>query len=162
VFYTETGRGQYPREVVPRFGLRPTPLLGVLLALLLAGCGGGGAATPSASSSGATQITTAFGRVWGSLPSDFPLLASGQPLRRLDVLSSGSIWSALTVPDAATAAVADLRRLAWEVSNPVAAAEGLQINATRDKGACHLTVIVEPFGSRTALVIYLGDGCPQP
>ena len=130
--------------------------------LILVGCGGSSAATAQPSASGATQITTPFGRVWGSLPHDFPLLASGQPLRRLDVLSSGSIWSALAVPDAATAAVADLRRLAWEVREPVASAEGLQIDATRDNGACRLTVVVEPLGSRTALVVYLGDGCPQP
>ncbi|MEY4389172.1 MAG: hypothetical protein RLZZ432_891, partial [Chloroflexota bacterium] len=29
-------------------------------------------------------------------------------------------------------------------------------------GACVLTIVVEPFGARTSLVVYLGEGCPQP
>jgi hypothetical protein len=29
-------------------------------------------------------------------------------------------------------------------------------------GACVLTILVEPLGTRTSLVVYLGEGCPKP
>ena len=82
MFYTHKGRRRYPREVVPPFGLRPTPPIATLFlaaTLLLAG-GCGGAVAPSPSASGAASvISSEFGRVWGRLPADFPLLAGGSP-----------------------------------------------------------------------------------
>ena len=165
MFYTGAGRRQHPREVVPRFGLRPTPPIATLFlaaTLLLAG-GCGGAVAPSPSASGAASvISSEFGRVWGRLPADFPLLAGGQPLKRLDVISSGAIWSALGVEEATSAAADELRRGGWEVAAPLPQGDAQRLGATRDGGACALTIVVEPFGARTSLVVYLGEGCPQP
>jgi hypothetical protein len=161
-------RGQYPHEVLPHLGPRLTPPLRrrtallFALPLLLAGCFGTSEATPSPSQGAATVISTEYGRVWGALPADFPLLANGHALVRLDVQSSGALWSEMGVSEATTAAIDELRRLAWEVQDPTGTATARRINAKRDQGACLLTVLVEPLGTRTSLVVYLGEGCPKP
>jgi len=161
-------RGQYPHEVLPHLGPRLTPPLRrrtaliVALPLLLAGCFGASEATPSPSQGAATVISTEYGRVWGALPVDFPLLANGHALVRLDVQSSGALWSEMGVSEATAAAIDELRRLAWEVQDPTGTATARRINAKRDQGACLLTVLVEPLGTRTSLVVYLGEGCPKP
>jgi len=161
-------RGQYPHEVLPHLGPRLTPPLRrrtallVALPLLLAGCFGTSEATPSPSQGAATVISTEYGRVWGALPADFPLLANGHALVRLDVQSSGALWSEMGVSEATAAAIDELRRLAWEVQDPTGTATARRINAKRDQGACVLTILVEPLGTRTSLVVYLGEGCPKP
>ena len=161
-------RGQYPHEVLPHLGPRLTPppqhlvALLVALPLLLAGCFGSGSATPTTSQGTTTVISTEYGRVWGARPADFPLLASGHSLVRLDVQASGAIWSQLGVSEATAAAIDELRRLAWSVDEPTGTATARRINATRDLGACTLTIVVEPLGTRTSLVVYLGEGCPKP
>jgi hypothetical protein len=161
-------RGQYPHEVLPHLGPRLTPPLRrrtallFALPLLLAGCFGTSEATPSPSQGAATVISTEYGRVWGALPADFPLLANGHALVRLDVQSSGALWSEMGVSEATAAAIDELRRLAWEVQDPTGTATARRINAKRDQGACLLTVLVEPLGTRTSLVVYLGEGCPKP
>ena len=150
----------------PHLGPRPTPLVTLLIATLsLAACAGGGGGDPSASPS--TQpvgiVESPYGRVWLRLPTDFPLLADGQPLKRLDITdASGAIWSDLGVEAATRAAVDDLQRLGWEVAAPTRDGESQRVSATRDAGACPLTIVVAPFGARTSLVVYLGEGCPQP
>ena len=161
-------RGQYPHEVLPHLGPRLTPPLRrrtallFALPLLLAGCFGTSEATPSPSQGAATVISTEYGRVWGALPADFPLLANGHALVRLDVQSSGALWSEMGVREATAAAIDELRRLAWEVQEPTGTATARRINAARDQGACVLTILVEPLGTRTSLVVYLGEGCPKP
>ena len=161
-------RGQYPHEVLPHLGPRLTPplqrraALFVALPLLLAGCFGSGTATPTPSQVATTVISTEYGRVWGALPADFPLLASGHTLVRLDVQASGAIWSQLGVNEATAASVDELRRLAWDVQEPTGTATVRRIDATRNMGACVLTILVEPLGTRTSLVVYLGEGCPKP
>lgn len=161
-------RGQYPHEVLPHLGPRLTPptrrhvALLAALPLLLAGCLGAEQATPTPSQSATTVISTEYGRVWGALPADFPLLASGHTLVRLDVQASGAIWSQLSVSEATAASVDELRRLAWSVLEPTGTATTRRIDATRDQGACLLTILVEPLGTRTSLVVYLGEGCPKP
>ena len=161
-----SGRGHYPHKVLPHLGLRPTPPLLSLLAaslLLLAACGGGAASpTPSGSLAPATVISSEYGRIWGRLPVDFPLLAEGSAETRLDLLASGSIFSRMGVEEATRAAVDELRRLAWEVAEPAPKGTRFKISATRDQGACTATMIVEPLGSRTSIVVYLGEGCPAP
>ena len=152
--------------VSPHLGPRPTPLVTLLIATIsLAACAGGGGGDPSASPS--TQpvgiVESPYGRVWLRLPTDFPLLADGQPLQRLDITdASGAIWSDLGVEAATRAAVDDLQRLGWEVAAPTRDGESQRVSATRDAGACPLTIVVAPFGARTSLVVYLGEGCPQP
>ena len=161
-------RGQYPHEVLPHLGPRLTPplqrraALFVALPLLLAGCFGSSTATPTPSQVATTVISTEYGRVWGALPADFPLLASGHTLVRLDVQASGAIWSQLEVSEATAASVDELRRLAWDVQEPTGTATARRIDATRNMGACVLTILVEPLGTRTSLVVYLGEGCPKP
>jgi len=161
-------RGQYPHEVLPHLGPRSTPPLRfttallIALPLLLAGCIGSGAPSPTPSHGAATVISTDYGRVWGSLPKDFPMLAEGQPLLRLDVQASGAIWTEMRVSEAVAATIDELRRLAWNVQDSTGSATQRRINATRDQGACQLTIIVEPLGTRTSLVVYLGEGCAQP
>jgi len=171
------GRGHYPHKVLPHLGLRPTPsrpapsrptsrlavALLVLTLTLLAACGGG-EVTPSASgdSSPASVISSEYGRIWGRLPADFPLLAEGSAEVRLDLLASGAIFSRMSVEAAMESAVDELRLLAWEVPAPVKRDRRYVISATRDQGACTVTIIVEALGSRTSLVIYLGEGCPAP
>ena len=161
-------RGQYPHEVLPHLGPRLTPPLRrrtaliVAIPLLFAGCFGTSEATPSPSQGAATVISTEYGRVWGALPADFPLLAKGHALVRLDVQSSGALWSEMGVSEATAAAIDELRRLAWEVQDPTGTATARRINAKRDQGACVLTILVEPLGTRTSLVVYLGEGCPKP
>ncbi len=160
------GRGHYPHKVLPHLGLRPTPPLLSLLAaslLVLAGCGGGVASpTPSGSLTPATVISSEYGRIWGRLPADVPLLAEGSAETRLDLLASGSIFSRMAVEEATRATVDELRRLAWEVAEPTSNGTRFKISATRDQGACVATMIVEPLGSRTSIVVYLGEGCPAP
>lgn len=78
------------------------------------------------------------------------------------MLASGAIFSRLSVDAAVRSTVDELRRLAWEVAEPVKRNGRFEINAARDKGACTLTVIVEALGSRTSLVVYLSEGCPAP
>ena len=161
------GRGRYPHKVLPHLGLRPTPPLLSLLAtslLVFAGCGSGGGESPipSGSLAPATVISSEYGRIWGRLPADFPLLAEGSAETRLDLLASGSIFSRMGVEEATRAAVDELRRLAWEVAEPTANGTRFKISATRDQGACTATMIVEPLGSRTSIVVYLGEGCPAP
>ena len=108
-------RGQYPHEVLPHLGPRLTPPLQrrvallVAIPLLLAGCFGSSSATPTPSQGTTTVISTEYGRVWGALPADFPLLASGHSLVRLDVQASGAIWSQLGVSEATAAAIDELR-----------------------------------------------------
>lgn len=161
-------RGQYPHEVLPHLGPRLTPpsknraALFVAIPLLLAGCFGASDATPTSSQGTTAVISTEYGRVWGALPADFPLLASGHTLVRLDVQASGAIWSQLGVSEATAAAIDELRRLAWSVDEPTGTATARRINATRDLGSCVLTIVVEPLGTRTSLVVYLGEGCPRP
>jgi len=161
-------RGQYPHEVLPHLGPRLTPPLRhraallLTLPLLVAACFSSTEATPTPSQGGAAVISTEYGRVWGALPADFPLLASGHSLVRLDVQASGAIWSQMGVSEATAASVDELRRLAWEVQEPTGTATSKRINATRDQGACALTILVEPLGTRTSLLVYLGEGCPKP
>jgi hypothetical protein len=81
---------------------------------------------------------------------------------RLDVQASGAIWSQLGVSEATAAAIDELRRLAWDVQEPTGTATTRRIDATRNMGACVLTIQVEPLGTRTSLVVYLGEGCPKP
>jgi hypothetical protein len=66
------------------------------------------------------------------------------------------------VSEATAAAIDELRRLAWSVDEPTGTATTRRINATRDLGSCVLTIVVEPLGTRTSLVVYLGEGCPKP
>ena len=133
-------RGQYPHEVLPHLGPRLTPPLRqsaallVALPLLLAGCFGSGEATPTPSQGATPVISTEYGRVWGALPADFPLLASGHTLVRLDVQASGAIWSQLGVSEATAAAIDELRRLAWDVQEPTGTATARRIDATRNMG----------------------------
>ncbi|MFM8689615.1 MAG: hypothetical protein ACKODF_00320 [Candidatus Limnocylindrus sp.] len=152
--------------MLPHLGLRPTPSFLALLCSLLvlvAACGGSeGEATPSSVASPATVISSEYGRIWGRLPADFPLLAEGSAEIRLDVLASGAIFSRLSVDAAVRSTVDELRRLAWEVAEPVKRNGRFEINAARDKGTCTVTVIVEALGSRTSLVVYLGESCPAP
>jgi hypothetical protein len=154
--------------VLPHLGPRLTPPLRfsstllVALPLFLAGCFGSSTPTPTPSQTATTVISTEYGRVWGALPADFPLLASGHALVRLDVQSSGAIWSQMGVNEATAAAIDELRRLAWDVQEPTGTATARQIIATRNQGACTLTIVVEPLGTRTSLVVYLGEGCPKP
>ena len=160
------GRGHYPHKVLPHLGLRPTPpLLRLLVTCLfaVAACGGG-SPTPSTTAelSPATVISSEYGRIWGRLPGDFPLLAEGSAETRLDLLASGSIFSRMGVEESARAAVEELQQLAWEVQEPTSNGTRYKIIAARDQGACTLTIIVEPLGSRTSLVVYLGEGCPAP
>jgi len=161
-------RGQYPHEVLPHLGPRLTlpsvriSALMLTISLLVAGCAGTSEASPTPSQGAAAVISTEYGRVWGVLPADFPLLASGHPLLRLDVQASGSIWSQLGVREATSASVDELRRLAWEVKEPTGTATSQRIDATRDQGACVLTILIEPLGTRTSLLVYLGEGCPKP
>lgn len=170
MFYIPQGRGRYPREVSPHFGPRPTPsrllVRGCVLlaALLAAACGGGDASpTPSTSLAPVGIVESPYGRVWLGLPADFPPLAEGRSLDRLDRTdASGALWSALGVKEATTAAVGDLQRLGWKVAEPRLQSGSWEISATRDSGACTMTIVVEPLGSRTSLVVYLGEGCPQP
>jgi hypothetical protein len=159
------GRGHYPHKVLPHLGLRPTPprtLATLLLLAVVAACGGDAVATPQESASPATVINSEYGRIWGRLPADFPLLAEGRAEVRLDLLASGAIFSRLSVDAAVRAAVDELRRLAWDVSEPVRRGGRVEISAARDQGACTLKVIVEALGSRTSLVVYLSEGCPAP
>ena len=160
------GRGHYPHKVLPHLGLRPTPpLLSLFTAglFVLAACGGGATgSTPSSSLPAVTVISSEYGRVWGRLPVDFPLLAEGSAETRLDLLASGSIFSRMSVEEATSAAVDELRRLAWEVADPTSNGTRYKIIASRDQGACTATMIVEPLGSRTSIVVYLGEGCPAP
>jgi len=160
------GRGHYPHKVLPHLGPRPTPPLLSLLAtslIVLAGCGSGAASSaPSDSLAPATVISSEYGRIWGRLPADFPLLAEGSAETRLDLLASGSIFSRMGVEEATRAAVDELRRLAWEVAEPTSNGTRFKIIATRDQSACTATMIVEPLGSRTSIVVYLGEGCPAP
>jgi hypothetical protein len=166
MFYIAYGRGRYPHKVLPHLGLRPTPPLVGLFATCLfvvAACGGGAASpTPSGSLAPATVISSEYGRIWGRLPADFPLLAEGSAETRLDLLASGSIFSRMGVEEATRAAVDELRRLAWEVADPTSNGTRYKISALRDQGACTATLIVEPLGSRTSIVVYLGEGCPAP
>ena len=123
----------------------------LLTTLLLAACSGSGGEGPSPSAS--TQpvgiVESPYGRVWLRLPADFPLLASGQPLQRLDITdASGAIWSGLGVEAATQSAVDDLQRLGWEVAAPTKDGESQRISATRDTGACPLTIVVAPFGTQ--------------
>jgi len=161
-------RGQYPHEVLPHLGPRLTPpllsrsALLVALSLFVAGCFGSSDATPTPSQGATTVISTEYGRVWGALPADFPMLASGHSLVRLDVQASGAIWSQLGVREATDAAIDELRRLAWDVQEPTGTATAQRINATRNLGSCPLTIVVEALGTRTSLVVYLGEGCPKP
>ena len=152
--------------MLPHLGLRPTPALLSLFVtslLVLAGCGGGAASpTPSGSLAPATVISSEYGRIWGRLPADFPHLAEGSAETRLDLLASGSIFSRMGVEEATRAAVDELRRLAWEVAEPAPKGARFKISASRDQGACTATIIVEPLGSRTSIVVYLGEGCPAP
>ena len=134
-------------------------------ALLVAACSGGAgeSSSPSSSTQQVGIVESPYGRVWLRLPADFPLLASGQPLQRLDITdASGAIWSDLSVDAATQSAVDGLQRLGWEVAAPTKDGEAQRISATRDAGACPLTIVVAPFGARTSLVVYLGEGCPQP
>ena len=159
------GRGHYPHKVLPHLGLRPTPLRTLLVLPLLVGlvaCGGEAVAPPSDNASPAAVINSEFGRIWGRLPADFPLLAEGSAEIRLDVLASGAIFSRQSVETAVRSSVDELRRLAWEVAEPVKRDGRIEINAARDDGACTVTVTVEPLGSRTSLVVYLSEGCPAP
>ena len=142
--------------------VRPAAGLLVALPLLVAGCLGTTEATPTPSEVGAIVISTEYGRVWGALPADFPLLANGHALERLDVPSSGAIWSEMGVSEATAAAIDELRRGAWEVQEPTGTGSARRIDATRNQGACALTILVEPLGARTSLVVYLGEGCPAP
>jgi prephenate dehydratase len=68
----------------------------------------------------------------------------------------------MAVEEATRATVDELRRLAWEVAEPTSNGTRFMISATRDQGACVATMIVEPLGSRTSIVVYLGEGCPAP
>jgi hypothetical protein len=159
------GRGHYPHKVLPHLGLRPTPPLSLLalpLLLAVAACGGDVAVTPSGNASPAAVINSEYGRIWGRLPADFPLLAEGSAEIRLDVLASGAIFSRQSVETAVRSSVDELRRLAWEVAEPVKRDGRVEINAARDDGACTVTVTVESLGSRTSLVVYLSEGCPAP
>lgn len=151
--------------MLPHLGLRPTPLLiffALPLLVAVAACGGDVEATPSANASPAAVINSEHGRIWGRLPADFPLLAEGSAEIRLDVLASGAIFSRQSVETAVRSSVDELRRLAWDVAEPVKRDGRFEINASRDDGACMVTVIVEPLGSRTSLVVYLSEGCPAP
>lgn len=152
--------------MLPHPGLRPTPSFLPLfcsLLVLVAACGGSeGEAKPSSVASPATVISSEYGRIWGRLPADFPLLAEGSAEIRLDVLASGAIFSRLSVDAAVRSTVDELRRLAWEVAEPVKRNSRFEINAARDDGSCTVTVIVEAFGSRTSLVVYLSESCPAP
>jgi hypothetical protein len=66
------------------------------------------------------------------------------------------------VSEATATAIDELRRLAWEVQDPTGTATARRVIAKRDQGACVLTILVEPLGTRTSLVVYLGEGCPKP
>jgi hypothetical protein len=77
-------------------------------------------------------ISSEYGRIWGRLPADFPLLAEGSAEIRLDVLASGAIFSRLSVDAAVRSSVDELRRLAWEVAEPVKRNGRFEISAARD------------------------------
>ena len=48
------------------------------------------------------------------------------------------------------------------VQEPSGTGSARRIDATRNQGTCALTILVEPLGARTSLVVYLGEGCPAP
>jgi len=165
VFYLHVRRGHYPHKVLPHLGLRLTPLRSLLTPVLLVAlvaCGGNAEPTPNSSVSPAALISSEYGRIWGRLPADFPLLAEGSAEIRLDVLASGAIFSRMSVDAAVRSSIDELRRLAWEVAEPVKRDGRIEISATRDEGACTVTVTAESLGSRTSLVVYLNEGCPAP
>ena len=124
--------------------------------------GGPGSAIPSASG-GPTQTTTAWGRIWDSIPPAFPRYPGSTPTET----GRGPESAEFTVPGAAPDAVttwlaAALAAAGWtnQVAGPLEDGSR-QINSTGADGCLAQTTVVGLGGTTTVSVLY-GAACPVP
>jgi hypothetical protein len=153
------------------------------LTLVMAGCGSaGGSATSRASgassltppatataapvSSGtAGQTDTEWGRIWDTLPADFPRYAGSTPAEEG---ATGPASAILVIPGDVTAVVAtwmDTRLTAagYTVDGSATPLEdGSFVLDAQGQAGCRAQVTVAPTGGITTVTVLYGAACPQP
>ena len=157
----------------------------VITVFVLAACGSGassssvGSAAPAAPSAAASsmastapsagaaagQTDTDWGRIWDTLPSDFPPIPGAHPSEEA---AEGPASATLVVPgdvarQVATAMLTFLPSAGFQTEGPVAPLESgaYVVEATGPTTGCMLQVTVEPMGGETLVTILYGAACPH-
>jgi hypothetical protein len=125
------------------------------------------AASPTATSGTAAtgQTDTEWGRIWDTVPADFPRFAGATAAEEG---AKGPASANLAVPGnvAATAApwmAGKLKDMGYTVDGDATALEdgSFVLDGRRDPG-CRVGVTIAPTGGVTAVTVLYGAGCPKP
>jgi hypothetical protein len=165
----------------PRVGSRAVLGLLTSVALALAACSSAGASTtPGASSPAAvastpssaaadgssttSQTDTDWGRIWDSLPKDFPAIAGSTP----DDAAAGPASAVLVVPgDVAKTVATSLQTRLEAVGYTTTGLGGpledgtYTLDMTGPSTDCMLQVTASPTGGLTTVTILYGAACPH-
>lgn len=111
------------------------------------------------------QTDTEWGRIWDSVPADFPRFA-GATAAEEGATGPASAYLAVPGNVAATAApwmAGQLKDKGYTVDGDTSALEdgSFVLDARRDPG-CRVGVTVAPKGGITAVTVLYGAGCPKP
>ncbi len=110
------------------------------------------------------QTETAFGRIWDTLPSGFPLYPG---VTRSDEAQDGPSSGVYVVegePDVIATWLQDALEIAAfsteSLSGPFEDG-GFEIDSVGQDPACRVRVTVAPLGGLTAMTVFYGTGCPH-
>lgn len=152
-----------PSAAAPSTGATSAPSTAAGSAPAASATGGPSASGAPSGSRGPTQTTTAWGRIWDSIPPAFPRYAGSTPTET----GRGPMSAEFTVPGAAPDVVttwlaAALAAAGWtnQMAGPLEDGSR-QINSTGADGCLAQTTVVRLGGTTTVSVLY-GAACPVP
>jgi hypothetical protein len=121
--------------------------------------------TATSATAATGQTDTEWGRIWDSVPADFPLFAGATAAEEG---ATGPASANLAVPGnvAATAApwmAGQLKDRGYTVDGDATALEdgSFVLDGRRDPG-CRVGVTIAPTGGITTMTVMYGAGCPKP
>lgn len=144
---------------------------GVIAAVLaLAACGGGAARSPTVAPTSSLvppltgQTDTDWGRIWDTLPADFPLYPGATVS---DEAATGPASATLVVDGDAADDIdswtsEQLSGAGYDIESGAALEDGSHILEAESATGCRVQVTATPLGSLTTITILYGASCPNP
>jgi hypothetical protein len=121
--------------------------------------------TPTSATATTGQTDTEWGRIWDTVPADFPRFAGATDA---DEVATGPASATLAVPGNVAATLAPwmagrLKDRGYTVDGDTTALEdGSFVLEGRRDPSCRVGVTIAPAGGITTVTVLYGAGCPKP